>query len=586
MLEKDIKNKLFCEKYKGDELTKKVAEILKLDSNSGWSVVDTFENLAMVHYNEDANMNLVGHLRGVIVDLEKELIITDSFGYTPTIVSDKIEFKNGHLNMIDKEGNGYIFKEDNVHINKLYEGVVIRVIWYNNKCFFLTHKKINSHRSRWGSSKYFLDMYKEANGPTAEQLFDTSKPYSNTCYFFLVVDKALLVGTRQQVERPFISILLKKKLNINRDDSECSDGIGSFNISDNMGGINNESCILKPENLTVEEANAHLSYGYYKKFDVKDKRQLTGESLIVYTMENGNIKNMVKVNSTSYEWRVNMRGNNPNITHQFYSLLNSVYADLKIDNSYVKQSFGKMGVLPKESQGLFGISEGNIKLKQKLVLYPLYDLLSMKNYYKSNNGIINLQVINEKYASYITRDERIHLLWINYVVSLPIHLQEQGLDIINNFHIDKVSVVEWLACLEIKHANTQINSQNLPIRAKNIILTSRKLANDRIAKGQNYSANGNLIKLPILIKSTIRNLINKENGTSLYTIIKQMRKFYNEKQQQPTEQQPTEQQPTEQPTEQQTTEQQPIEQQPIEQQPTEQQPIEQQPTEQQPTEQH
>jgi hypothetical protein len=525
MLEKDIKEKLFCEKYQGDELTQKVAEILKVDIKSGWSVVDTFENLAMVHYNEDANMNLVGHLRGVLVDLEKELIITDSFGYTPTIVSDKIEFENEHLNMIDKEGNGFIFNESNVIINKLYEGVVIRVIWYNNKCFFLTHKKINPLKSRWGSSKYFLDMYKEANGPTAEQLFDTSKPYSNTCYFFLVVDKSLLVGTRQQVERPFISLLLKKTLNINRDNSECSDGICSFNISDNMGGINNESCILKPENLTVEEANAHLTYGYYKKFDVKDKRQLTGESLIVYTMENGNIKNMVKVNSTSYEWRVNMRGNNPNITHQFYSLLNSVYADLKNNNS-------------------------NEKLKQKLVLYPLYNLLSLKNYYRSNNGIINLQVINEKYALYITRDERIHLLWINYVVSLPIHLQEQGLDIISNFHIEKVSVVEWLTCLEIKYPNTQINSQNLPIRAKNIILTARKLANERITKGENYSANGNLIKLPILIKSTIRNLINKENGTSLYTISKQMKKIYNEKQQ-PTEQQPTEQQPTEQqPTEQ------------------------------------
>jgi hypothetical protein len=577
MLENDIRDKLFCEKYKGDELTQKVAEILKVDIKSGWSVVDTFENLAMVHYNEDANMNLVGHLRGVLVDLEKELIITDSFGYTPTIVSDKIEFKNGNLNMIDKEGNGFIFKEDNVNINKLYEGVVIRVIWYNNKCFFLTHKKINPLRSRWGSSKYFLDMYKEANGPTVEQLFDTSKPYSNTCYFFLVVDKSLLVGTRQQVEKPYICFLLKKTLNINRDDSECSEcseGINSFNVSENISSIITESCIIKPKNLTVDEANAHLNYGYYKKFDVKDKRQLTGESLIVYTMENGNIKNMVKVNSTSCEWRVNMRGNNPNITHQFYSLLNSVYADLKTDNSNAKQSFGKMGVF---GSGLekqrFPITEGNAKLKQKLVLYPLYDLLSLQNYYKTNNGIINLQVINDKYASYITRDERIHLLWINYVISLPIHLQGQGLDIINDFHIDKVSVVEWLSSLETKYPNTEINSQILPSRAKNIIITARKLANERISKGENYSANGKLIKLPVLIKSTIRNLINKENGTSLYTIIKQMKKIYTE--QQPTEQQTTEQQTTEQ----QTTEQQPTEQQPTEQQPTEQQTTEQQPIE-------
>jgi hypothetical protein len=531
MIENDIKDKLFCQKYEGDELVQKVAEILNLPSIIGWSVVDTFENLAMVHYTDDADMNLVGHLRGVLVDLEKEVVITDSFGYTPTIVADKIEFNSGNLNMIDKDGKEFSFNEENVHINKLYEGVVIRVIWYNNKCFFLTHKKINPLKSRWGSSKYFLDMYKDANGPTAEQLFDTSKPYSNTCYFFLVVDKALLVGTRQHVENPYICFLFKKTLDINRDVSECCEGISSFNINEKVGSIITEPCIINPNKLTIDEANAHLKYGYYKEFKFEDVRQLTGEALIVYTMENGNIKNMVKVHSTSYEWRVNMRGNNPNITHQFYSLLNSVYMDFKTDNSNDRQS--------KRNNKQ---SSGNDKLKQKLVLYPLYDLTSLQKYYNTNNGIINLQVLNDKYASYNTRDERIILLWINYVISLPVHLQGQGLDIINNFHIEKVSIIEKLSMIESMYPNTKINSLTLPVRAKNIILTARKLANERIAKGENYSANGKLIKLPILIKSTIRNLINKENGTSLYTIIKQMKKL-NENQsstETTTEQQPTE----------------------------------------------
>ena len=319
MITQNIKDKLFCTDYKGDELKQKICKILNLPNSLGWSIVDTCGNLAMIHYNDDADMKALGHLRGILVDTEKDCVLADSFGFTPTIVNDSIEFKNGNLNMIDKEGNGYIFKEDNYVINKLYEGVVIRVIWHNNNCFFLTHKKINPLKSRWGNSKCFIDMYKEANGPTAEQLFDTSKSYSNTCYYFLVVDKQLLVGTRQKVEKPYIVLLLKKNLNINRDGSEYSEGVSSFECKEFNNSMINESCIITPQTITPQEATKHLKYGFYNEFKVQDIRQLTGEGVIMYSIENGNIKNMVRIHSTSYDWRVNMRGDNPNITHQFYT---------------------------------------------------------------------------------------------------------------------------------------------------------------------------------------------------------------------------------------------------------------------------
>ena len=500
MLTNNIKEQLLCNNYKGDELTKKICKVLNLSNNIGWSIVDTCENLVMIHYNDDADMKEVGHLRGILVDTERECVLADSFGFTPTIVNDSIEFKNGNLNMIDKEGNGYIFKEDNCVINKLYEGVLIRVIWYNNNCFFLTHKKINPLRSRWGNSKSFLEMYKEANGPTAEQLFDTSKSYSNTCYYFLVVDKQLLVGTRQKVENPYIVFLLKKNLNINRDENEYNEGISSFECKEFSNSIVNESCIIRTQNITTQEANKHLKHGFYNEFKVQDIRQLTGEGVIMYSIENGHIKNMVRIHSTSYDWRINMRGNNPNINHQFYSLLNSVYADIKHNCSIDK-------------------------IEQKLVLYPLFDVFSLKDFYIKNDSIINLQVLNKKYAFYKTRKERIHLLWINYVLSLPTHLQGKALNIIDEFQINKNAVIDWIISLELKHKNTSINEQVLPDRVKHIINISRKLSNDRISRGDNYSPNGKIINLPNLIKGTIRNLINKENGTSLYSMIKHMNKI-------------------------------------------------------------
>lgn len=492
--------------YKGDELTRRVADILGLPDTNGWSVIDTCEHLAMVHYTEDADMNIYGKLRGILVDTEVGVIIADSFGYTPAAVSSKINENNGQITIMDKENNNHVFNPNEIVIKRVFEGVVIRVIWHKGHCYRITHRKINPIRSRWGSAKSFISMYEEANGPTADQLFDTTKPYSNTCYDFLVVDQSLLVGTRQKVTNPYLVYLSQRTMNINRPAEEMAPGRASFVTTNIMGGEINKSIIHEPKQLSIEEANHHLNFGYYNSFENNDERQLTGEAVIVYKINNGVIHDIIKVHSPAYEWRVNLRGNNPNIVNQFYHLLNSVYGDVNTPESWEK-------------------------FKQRFIIFPLYDEQSLKDLYTQTNGILTIPsgaVFQEDYKS---RDSRIHLLWINYVLSLPASKQVDGLNILTNFKNDRNNVINWLQTLESSISNIE-GADGISSRVKGLINSSRSLARKRKSDGYNYSAKGTYMKLPVLIKSTIRNLINKEDGPSLYSLVRELRDFRAKEQEQ------------------------------------------------------
>lgn len=490
--------------YKGDKFTTQVANILGLPDVHGWEIIDRNEEegLALVHYKDDADMNKYGHLRGVLVDTEVGAIIADSFGYTPTAVTKELVNKDGVVSVADQDGVNHTFSAENVVIKRVFEGVVIRVIWHKGQMLKISHRKINPHRSRWGSAKSFLIMYEEAGGPAAEQLFDTTKQFSNTCYDFLVVDSTLLVGTRQRVQAPYLVLLDKRTLDIKRPEDQVAPGIASFTSVDTIDGFVEKSFIHEPKSLSLEEANHHLSFGYYNEFKADDKRLLTGEAVIMYEMRDGVINDIIKVHSPSYEWRVNMRGNNPNIVNQFYALLNSVYPDIGGNESAWNA------------------------LINKYVIFPLYDEQSLIEFYNKSHMILALPVSEvAKVEDYLNRDERIHLLWLNYVISLPACKQGDALKILSQFKQDRNNVIAWLQNIEAN--NKDIESLDIPKRAKGLISSARRLANDRIQKGNNYSSGGSYMRRPILIKSTLRNLINKENGTSLYSLVRAMKQANN-----------------------------------------------------------
>ena len=42
------------------------------ERNNDWEIIDKNGDLIMIHYNNNSDLNYTGHLRGVIVDIEKK----------------------------------------------------------------------------------------------------------------------------------------------------------------------------------------------------------------------------------------------------------------------------------------------------------------------------------------------------------------------------------------------------------------------------------------------------------------------------------------------------------------------------------
>lgn len=470
----------FDNSYKGDEKQQRVAEILGLPGPSGWSILDTHEDLVLVHYNEDAdlvNRPYLRDLRGIVLDLTAGCVVAKSFGYTPNAVADTLNPENGSFKLKDQDGLEHTFPVEETIIKRVFEGVVFRVILYKGKVLRITHRKITPLRSRWGASPYFITMYTEAGGPTDEQLFDMTKPYSSSCYVFLVVHPSLLVGTRQKVNHPYIVHLVTHQMTLPYLPEEIGEGLSAFPTNSKINGWVDEPFIHTPQSLSIDDANGYLQFGYYKPFTVSDRRLQTGEALIVYRMVDGSVVDIVKVHSTSFEWRVNMRGNNPNITHQFYRLLDTVYNDIYTDENWRA-------------------------LTQKYIILPKHTEEFIRNIFTNHKGIVTLPTKTISRKIYTTKDSRIYLLWMNYVLSLPQNFQEIGLDIISNFNKDRKDVINWINQLHLQNSDLESNP-DIPRRIKQIIGPARQSQFN--------------------VKSSIVNFIYKEQGESLYKLVKAMK---------------------------------------------------------------
>lgn len=504
--------------YKGDSTKVRVAEILGLEDTSSWEIIDQCDKLALVHYKENhslggrnkqvepVDMEKYGHLRGVLVDVERGVVIARSFGYTPTVVSDRIEVIDDTITLVDTQKTIHKYDPEKTLIKRVFEGVVIRVIWYEGKSYRLTHRKINPSKSRWGNSPLFLDMYKEAGGPTDEELFDTTKPFSDSCYVFLVCHPKLLVGTRQMVNKPYIVCLAHYKMDIKQDESLVASGIDSFKRSSEVTSEVNESFVHYPSNLTLEDANKHLMDGYYDRINVEDERQKAGEAIILYEMKDGRPEKIIKVHSASYDWRIQMRGNDSNVKHRFYCLLDLVY---NCQNTPPSQLLNA--------------------LSSKLVLFPAYEKSQLLEYLEANKGVLFIpdnEEIEFAPEDFQTRESKIYLLWINYVLSLPLNLQRDALGLYESLLEDKKGIAKKLFDIHMGKYNFKnktgdimdpIFDSKFPLRAKTLISDCRNFAR---SQSQNQKQQTNAIE------KNINNFINKERGDSLYSLIKKVGDFF------------------------------------------------------------
>jgi hypothetical protein len=440
-------------------------------------------------------MCIYGSVRGTLVDLDTGCVVTASFGYTPTAVTSHLKFINGKIAIKDSDGGNHVYFQDKVVILPLFESVLLRVIWYNNELLILSHRKINPKKSFWGASDNFLSLYYTAGGPSAENLFDTTKQFSSSCYIFSVVDSSLLIASKQDVRAPYLVLLAKNQLNISCDECDIADGMFNLDISSVITNRVTKSGIYKPLPLSVDEANRHLTFGYYPDMSVSDVRELPGEALVMYTIKNGEPVDVIKVHSISYDWRIKLRDNDPNIGHRFYSLLDTVYNNLST---------------PEEFK-LF---------HNKYIVYPLYDTQFLfHSYMAQDRKLLTLPVFNYDKNILKNKTVRIYILWLNYLMSLPIPHQLSCLSLFEDFLNDREELVHWLS----GYLNSNKDITQLSARANNLFAVSSLSAQRAIDSGNNY-CNGTFTGFVPLFNNSIRNFIHKENGNSLYKLLKEMKK--------------------------------------------------------------
>lgn len=493
-LEKEIDLTNFVLKqsvYTNQQLTLRIMAILQLDTVEGWSVVDQVYPLYLIHYKEDADMSLVGHLRGILVDVEAGVKIAMSYGHTPTSICNQLQVdQNNNLVIEDQDGFVHQMNFNHTIIKRAFEGVILRVILHEGQVYHLTHRKIRPMKSRWGDTPFFTNMYQEANGPKDDELFNLDKKYSPLCYVFLVVHPTLMIASKQHIHQPYCVLLnintMYNEQNCPFNMDEVDWDLKPITISNEITHVVNESFIHVPNHLSLEEANHHLQYGYYNQQVVNDVRLLPGEAVILYQYDQqGQLIDIVKVHSLSYDFRFKLRANDPNPYHRFFELIHYSYNTLTYHTNFVD-------------------------FKQKFCLLADYDQSFLQNWL-TQGPIIYLD------TAFITNEQkkdRLHLLkiiWLNYLMSLPYHHQKQAVNYYDQFLKDRHEVTLWLQ----RHIHYTVMDK-LPDRAKTLINSAKQTADHLVKTGQEKD-------FQVAVKKVIKNFVLKEYGSSLYSLMKAMK---------------------------------------------------------------
>ena len=246
--------------------------------------------------------------------------------------------------------------------------------------------------------------------------------------------------------------------------------------------VKSEGTIYSPENLSVEEANKHLMFGFYEEIEgcqYLDYRLLPGEFVILQNVETNQ---MYRVESFSYNWRSTIRNNNPNLLHRFFELLDYSYLRREEDEKYA-QMFPVLTFYDQES----------LSKTLPIVIWP------------QNTEIQHFVPTN--------RDAKLYNIWQAFLVAVPLCRQAEVIDFYEILAGRRTELISWL----IETSETKPVYTDYSRRAQDILIKTRSFAEKR---QQNDGRN-----LREMINDNIRNFISKEKGNSLYKLIREMDNF-------------------------------------------------------------
>jgi hypothetical protein len=521
------------------------------------------KNLYLIHYNQEANMARFGELRGIVVDTRARTKVCQSFGYTPVVTDSQIKpSTDGNFHLIDTNQQEHVLVPTQVTIKLGFEGTVIRVFKHDGVVYHSTHRRLKPTNSRWGDSIPFLEMYTRLNGPADDVLFNSQSAYSPYCHIFLMVHPGVLVATKQDVGSGYLVYLGARQMwstdyatcpyKQTRDNGDLFVSPQEFELDPrpNAGYIDPElyepnfvqelpaqithPVTFSPFDFDLAAANKHLHYGFYDPFDdsTLDPRLGTGEFIMLYItpsvptpptavetaaaadgkatpQPNSQVSTTVplipenlqllKIQSKAYQWRSDMRDNNPNLRNRMFQLLNGSYIRTETPEGY-HDYVSRFPLLTAYSP------ESILQLiqEQPIIVWP------------QEAGEVPLTNADERYAN----------IWRCFLVSVPLNRQGIVADLYQQILDERDQVITWLQ--EIDQAD-DLNNEYLSDRAKGLIRAARNRAQIRTDKGENVTRDGRTLSLETLSQTTIRRFIYNEEGSSLYNLVRSMKEFTSER---------------------------------------------------------
>jgi len=514
-----------------------ISKILGIENSAAWDVVsdEPEHNLYMVHHKPEANLADYGQIRGIVVDTKAGAVVARSYGYTPTVVSDQILLQqgDGNVHLIDNMGTEHVVNPARALFKVGFEGTLFNVFKHDGIVYRSTRKRLDPSRSRWGNSKPFMEMYKSLGGPSDEVLFDNSSRYSPYCHVFIVVHPDVLVVSKDNVGEGYLVYLGPKQMWSTEYDScpyKQTQKDGSLfpgitqeqfdadprpnagwidttlhvpEIVSNMGEdvTRTSGAIFSPHNLSIEEANKHLMFGFYKPFSNSlDRRLLPGEFVVVHQLdENGATTGLIRVESSAYAWRATMRDNNPNLLHRFTQLVSGSYLD-------------------------YTTPEGKQRYDSLYPTFEPFDDKSIKDQIAQDGPYVVWPQEGIYYDPQylLTKEDRLYNIWLAFLNSVPLHSQKDVVGYLDWLYKKRGELITWIRMLENRD---NLDSSDYGRRVIDIIETARRFARNRAEAGTDKSKDGKKLSVRDMTKDNVRNLVMKEEGGSLYKIIREMERW-------------------------------------------------------------
>ena len=497
-----------------------LAKHLKVEVSDQWNVVDydAEDELYQIHYNSEADMSKFGALRGVIIHYNKLtgkcVTVCRGFEYTPTIKCDYIK-PGSVVTLTDNMGKKHVIDTKKAIFKPGREAATIRAFLFNGKVRYPHYRGLDIYKSKakWGDSKTFASMYDEMKAPKDSELFDMTKKYSPIVHIILLVHPDLSnVSKEAFVEgRGYPLYVGTKTMWVDEYPADEVDPVVHEikNLTYDINLVRNSepgTYLYTPRDMDCSQVNYFLAYGWQLIIDSQtgawkshnsDLRQQNGEFVVAY-LEGHKSSTIVKIQSTAYSWRSNLRGNDANLYHRFCELMED--RKFKIVSNEYLEKYPKFSYYAPES--IISVLD-----KKYIDTFP-------------NHGVP---------TTVVTDNDKMYNIWVALILAVPFHCQKEVSKMLERYNKDKKDLCNYLYELYKNKAHDKGEGFT---RALEIITLAESHAVRNLDKnestvtvsdcGELDHVTKRMMVVDAFVKKNIEHLIDNEHGHSLHKLIKLM----------------------------------------------------------------